>query len=356
MLKKILFSAILYVGVFITFSEASAKLFKVIKPLEYSIYHEPYASIVIKRLDHSLRSVTININAKDQEIIFADKKRNVYCKTIHLTLGKNKVTLTGINNKGKTTRSVLNLFFRSELDRGTLMAPEGYTKNFFHTDRNEKLCKACHHMKKDTKFKFTKKIKPSKINMRSFSVMRNPEKSNCFTCHKAMTRGKYGHAPAVNFACTECHNGKSGKNNSNNFGRSKYLTQDPTQDMCFSCHKGIKKDIVSAYSTHATLAKGQCTKCHDPHSSDHLFHLRKSIVKLCATCHPEKIEGKHILGSFVFGRNRGRHPVQGAKDPARKGRKLVCTSCHNPHGSQGVFLLRTKGKIPYSVCQRCHKK
>ncbi len=354
--KNIFFVSVLFCAVFITFVDASQKLFKVLKPLNLSTYNEDYASIVIKRLDRSLKKVTISVNSKKRVVVLTDKKRNIYCKTIKLDIGDNKVKLTGQTKKGRSTRTELNLFYRSELYKGTIEAPDNYKRNFFHTNKNENLCKSCHNMNKDKTSKLKKRISASKINAKEFKVIKDPKKSNCYTCHKTITFKKNGHTPAVNFLCTECHTGKSAKLNADDKGKSKYLMEDPTMNKCFSCHEGVKKDWLSVTSQHDTLKEGRCNKCHNPHASNFEFHLRKPIRELCLTCHVKKASGRHVLGSFVFGRNKGSHPTKGKKDPSRPGRDLVCSSCHNPHGSNGIYLLRAEGKTPYSVCVRCHKK
>ncbi|MDY0117546.1 MAG: cytochrome c3 family protein, partial [Sulfurimonadaceae bacterium] len=78
---------------------------------------------------------------------------------------------------------------------------------------------------------------------------------------------------------------------------------------------------------------------------------------LCVTCHAEKADGKHVVSAIGFRQtSTGGHPTKDRKDPARPGRDFTCSSCHNPHGSQGTKLLRMKGSMAFGVCQRCHKK
>ena len=330
--------------------------FEIVKPLSLGVYDEDYASIVIKRLDDSMQRVTILFDDNTTKVIETKEKRKIYCSTVKLKLGNNKITLVGYDKAGDMTVKEINLYYRSEIYEGFNYAPDGYKRNFFHTDKNEKLCSSCHNMKEDKKTSRTKHIKKSEINAREFDILEDPEKSNCYQCHKTVTFRKNGHAPAVNFLCTECHTGRSGEFNAQYEGKSKYLMPDPIMNRCFSCHEGVKEKWFSNTSEHGPLRSGRCNKCHNPHSSPNEFHLRKPIWELCTTCHDEKASGKHVIGSFVFGRNKGGHPTKGRPDPSRPGRELVCSSCHNPHGSNGIYLLRTNGKDTYSVCRRCHKK
>ncbi len=337
--------------------EAKSNSFEILKPETKGVYSEDYASIVVKRLDASLQKISISL-ADDViiELKLSEKDRDVYCKTIRLKLGNNKVTLIGYSADKELMRKELNIFYKSEVYEGFVEEPSGYERNFFHTNKNEKLCKSCHNMNTDKSDLKKRHISPSEINSKDFDVLENPENSNCYECHKTITFRKNGHAPSVNFLCTQCHTGEGGEFNLQDKGKSKYLMPDPIMNRCFSCHEGVKEKWFSNTSQHGPLRSGRCNKCHNPHSSAYEFHLRKPIWELCTTCHSEKATGKHVIGSFVFSRNEGSHPTRGRPDPSRPGRELVCSSCHNPHGSNGIYLLRSKGKRAFSVCQRCHKK
>jgi len=152
--------------------------------------------------------------------------------------------------------------------------------------------------------------------------------------------------------CTVCHTGKAGENNLLDEGKSRYIQPDPIAPRCFKCHERVEDIMKHNRSDHGPTKLGRCNKCHNPHSSPNPFFLRKPIWQLCTTCHAEKASGKHVINAFVFSRNREGHPTRGRPDPSRPGRELVCSSCHNPHGSKGPFLLRTTGSTPFKVCKR----
>jgi len=355
-MKVSVFYVLLLAFVFAGSKTFAKESFEIIKPLSLSIYEEDSASIVIKRLDDSMDRITILFENNSTKIIETKEKRKIYCSTVKLKLGNNKITLIGYDKSENMTVKEINLYHTSEVYEGFHSAPSKYKRNYFHTNKNEKLCTSCHNMKEDRKNSLTKHINKSDITSREFDVLDNPEKSNCYQCHNKITHKKNGHAPSVNFLCTECHTGKSGEFNAPDQGKSKYLMPDPIMSTCFSCHEGIKTKWFSNTSEHGPLRSGRCNKCHNPHSSEYEFFLRKSIWDLCTTCHDEKASGKHIIGSFVFSRNKGGHPTKGREDPSRPGRELVCSSCHNPHGSNGIYLLRSDGKDTFSVCKRCHDK
>jgi predicted CXXCH cytochrome family protein len=90
------------------------------------------------------------------------------------------------------------------------------------------------------------------------------------------------------------------------------------------------------------------------HASDAPRLLTRQIRVVCQNCHPDKTNGKHILGGYGFGDN---HPIMGHLDPSRKGQELGCTSCHNPHSSEKKVLLINDGPdSPANLCLQCHTK
>lgn len=330
-------------AVFLICEGVFADPFTILKPSTQTYYDESYASLVIRVDDNATDRLDLVMD--DNSTISLDVNRSqkdVYCKTIKLKLGDNRITVAAFGGDTKRSDANLSLFFRSEVFAEAVEEPYGYQRDYFHSNANEALCKRCHNMEAD---------KISKVSQDE--VLEDPRDSRCFQCHNRIVNRKNGHAPSVNFLCSECHTGKTDEFNMDQTGKSKYLMPDPIIDRCFSCHEDRKEMWFSLKSEHGPTKTGRCNTCHNPHSSDHEFFLRKSIWDLCTTCHAEKASGTHVIRGFVFGKS---HPTQGRPDPARPGRELVCSSCHNPHGSESIFLLRGKGKTAFSVCNRCHKK
>ena len=67
---------------------------------------------------------------------------------------------------------------------------------------------------------------------------------------------------------------------------------------------------------HTPVKNGDCTACHDPHSSDNKALLKTAPINaLCASCHAAQAEPSHALA--------GKNAVRASHvDPAS------CTSCH----------------------------
>ncbi len=328
---------------------AKSDLLKIELPKNHSIFDDAFAPLVIKFSAGKIKNIEINSATGEHFVIKNIPKSGYYCKNIKLKLAENDISVTAHTEDNRTVQKSIKVFYRSEVYERADEAPYGYKKYFFHNSGNEeKSCTKCHDMNPD----FKEKSSPQN----EFQVLENPKDSNCYTCHKVLVSRKNGHAPSVNFMCTVCHNGKTGENNLQEKGKSRYLHPDPIADRCFECHQRLEENMVHNRSDHGPTKSGRCNKCHNPHSSPNAFFLRKPIWQLCTTCHAEKTSGKHVISSFVFSRNKGGHPTRGWPDPSRPGRQLVCSSCHNPHGSKGPFLLRTTGSTPFKVCKRCHKK
>lgn len=339
--------------------------FKVIEPINFSTFKEAFASIVIKIPKNSSGTMLIIEINNNQYKSILKKEKDVYCKNVSLNIGENIASIILYKNNEIISKKNINIFYTSEIFKEGVDMPSNYKNNNFHQIKKENNCKGCHDMTTDENVSQSKRL--SDINLTTEGVVKieslsnirildNPNQSKCFNCHKNLVSRKNSHAPSVNFACTQCHDGSTNSFNDKEENTSRFLAPDPIDIKCMKCHEKIDTSWYKKESKHGPVMSGKCTTCHNPHSSDNEFFLRKPIWKLCTTCHDEKAKGKHVLTSFVFGRNKGAHPTQGRADPARPGRELVCSGCHNPHGSDGIYLLRTEGKTPYSVCKRCHEK
>ena len=107
------------------------------------------------------------------------------------------------------------------------------------------------------------------------------------------------------------------------------LTAGQRSAVCLQCHTRFHWQACEH-----SLSDVDCTACHKTHSSN-----RKLLVdrepKLCYKCHAQ-VKAKSYYPS--------RHPI-------REG-KMVCTSCHNPHGSE-VGDLKTEERLN-DLCLKCH--
>lgn len=190
-------------------------------------------------------------------------------------------------------------------------------------------------------------------------VFRSPAFSkevNCLSCHEALSKGKVVHA-ALKEGCPTCHGGidarvvPHGKTNDLPKGLS---SKQP--GLCFDCHD---KGEFGKKKVHDPVAEGSCTTCHNPHASEFVALLTKEPIRVCLECHSEVRKKPHAVTGF----GSAGHPIgllrRGQKDfaddPARKGRKFYCGSCHNPHSSDFGRLFRYPAKLTYDLCTQCHK-
>ncbi len=104
-------------------------------------------------------------------------------------------------------------------------------------------------------------------------------------------------------------------------------------EVCLSCHQnGLRMDWVGSQHQDNNLA---CVSCHT-------IHVAKDPILVKAT-QPEKCFGCHAEQRALS--------LQFSHHPVREG-KVVCSDCHNPHGSAGPSLLK-KVRVT-DLCYGCH--
>ncbi|MBI5182749.1 MAG: hypothetical protein HY999_00070 [Nitrospinae bacterium] len=107
--------------------------------------------------------------------------------------------------------------------------------------------------------------------------------------------------------------------------------------ICLECHIKLKKRITETEKgTHLPVKKGECTSCHNPHTSNHPALLTISDADLCYTCH-KKEEGGRFAKKYIH------KPIT----------DTGCIQCHDPHSSKNKSLLIEKEG---EGCFVCHKK
>ncbi len=103
--------------------------------------------------------------------------------------------------------------------------------------------------------------------------------------------------------------------------------------VCLSCHEnGLRMDWVGSQHQSNNLA---CVSCHTIHVSKDPILVKATQPDKCFSCHAEQ----RAL------------TLQYSHHPVREG-KVVCSDCHNPHGSPGPKLLK-KVRVT-DVCYTCH--
>jgi DmsE family decaheme c-type cytochrome len=105
---------------------------------------------------------------------------------------------------------------------------------------------------------------------------------------------------------------------------------------CLTCHnKGAHTDFQGSMHDARNVS---CVTCHSVHSSKSEKAQLKTVtaIQTCETCH--KQEAMKV-------RKSGHMPV-------REG-KMSCVTCHSPHGSTNVRMLRV-GNYVNESCTSCH--
>jgi DmsE family decaheme c-type cytochrome len=173
----------------------------------------------------------------------------------------------------------------------------------------------------------------------------------CITCHetegkalKATLHGK-GQNPRTPASqegrtCETCHgpgqaHAESGGETSK-IRRISTMAPREASAICLTCHdRGDHANWKGSMHDARNLG---CTTCHSVHSpkSDKAQLKAASITETCATCHKTEVAKEQRSGHM----------------PVREG-KMTCVSCHNPHGTTNVRMLRV-GNWINETCVSCH--
>jgi DmsE family decaheme c-type cytochrome len=174
----------------------------------------------------------------------------------------------------------------------------------------------------------------------------------CLTCHATQAAsfektlmGKIGKTQPGKFDCENCHGpgsahvkagGGRGVGGITSFRpEDQSRSADETNAVCLTCHQKGERTLWSG-SAHETRGL-MCTNCHTIMQSV----SRKAQLKTefepdtCFQCH----------------KNKRAEIWRSSHMPIREG-KIVCSTCHNPHGSYSESLLRTA--TINDTCYKCH--
>ena len=102
---------------------------------------------------------------------------------------------------------------------------------------------------------------------------------------------------------------------------------------CLTCHKGTTRTRWDG-SQHPNNQVA-CNDCHKAHAPTDKVLAKKTQTEVCFSCHTEQRAASLKIST---------HPIQQGK--------VVCSDCHNPHGSQGPNMVK-KNTIP-ETCWQCH--
>jgi len=103
--------------------------------------------------------------------------------------------------------------------------------------------------------------------------------------------------------------------------------------VCITCHEnGMRMNWKGSQHQSNDIA---CTDCHTLHTTKDAVRSKQTQPTVCFTCHAEQ-----RADSYQY----SHHPI-------REG-KVVCSDCHNPHGSPGPKLLKEVRVT--ETCYNCH--
>jgi len=145
--------------------------------------------------------------------------------------------------------------------------------------------------------------------------------------------------PFADQACMTCH-GQSAEHLKSPasppdmfFGRKSTIPVAERNAKCLTCHQGGKR-MLWAGSPHDSRDVA-CTSCHQLHTAQDKVRDKLTQPEVCFACHKEK---------RIEISRPSRHPI--------KEGKVVCSDCHNPHGTAGPALLVRDGVN--NTCYTCH--
>ena len=174
----------------------------------------------------------------------------------------------------------------------------------------------------------------------------------CLTCHATQAAafektlmGRIGKTQKGKFDCENCH-GPGSAHAKAGGGRGvggiisfrpedQARTAEENNGVCLACHEKGNRTYWSG-STHETRGL-MCTNCHTVMKAVSVKRQLKTATEpdTCFQCH----------------KDRKMQMMRSSHMPLREG-KMVCTDCHNPHGSVTEALLK-KDSIN-DVCYTCH--
>jgi DmsE family decaheme c-type cytochrome len=173
--------------------------------------------------------------------------------------------------------------------------------------------------------------------------------AKCTTCHDAQSypevmeiaKTKHGvRGDSRTPTCTSCHgesdahrNDPAGAKPDRTFTRHSTTPIEQRNEACLTCHRGTARTHWEG-SAHQTSLM-QCADCHQIHAPVDRVLQRKTQTQVCFTCHREQRADSYKIST---------HPIQLGK--------VVCSDCHNPHGSPGPSMV--KKNTVNETCFTCH--
>lgn len=172
----------------------------------------------------------------------------------------------------------------------------------------------------------------------------------CATCHEEVQKTFAGtvHGRLAEFetmggtrGCEACHGPGSlhaAEGDTAQIFSYAALNSDQASAICLKCHSS--DSLMEWHGNMHAMADVACSDCHKIHQGANPVEksLKEPEPALCYGCHQE-YQAKANFPSH--------HPI--------KEGKMVCTSCHEAHGSSTRGLLKTDER-PNDLCYNCHAR
>jgi len=153
---------------------------------------------------------------------------------------------------------------------------------------------------------------------------------SCQSCHGDSEKHLKGDPAQQGRAAPDVLFGNK-KGSSGSFSPSEAKVQNSA---CLSCHDKDSKRTHWQGGQH-DVADVACASCHEVHAAHDKVRDKKTQTEVCFTCHKEQRAESHKIST---------HPIDAGK--------VVCSDCHNPHGSAGPKML--KKNTVTETCYTCH--
>jgi len=186
------------------------------------------------------------------------------------------------------------------------------------------------------------------------TMVRIEGRQMCLTCHEDietdLANARYRH-PTSAGGCTGCH--------SPHVSEYRYQLRELAPGVCSDCHENIFDNLETAAVTHSPVREElACMNCHSPHVSEYDGLLLSDEMEICLQCHDEPIEvGQYELE--LMGRLLSANPNH--HGPVLFGQCSECHNPHSstyfrlltdayPERQYMPFF-----ESNYVLCFRCHE-
>jgi len=120
-----------------------------------------------------------------------------------------------------------------------------------------------------------------------------------------------------------------------NFGERGNAKPDLQNQLCLTCHEDYNR--THWHNSAHELGNLACADCHRVHDADDPVRMRGHQNAKCVRCHQQVALELN---------QRSSHPIRDSH--------LVCTDCHDPHGTAMASLQLVKGESMNESCFQCH--